>query len=64
MADLSAEIKAAAQAPKSVTHDGTTATAQELDAMVRADAHLANRAAARSPFACIRRRKIVPPGAI
>lgn len=63
MADLSDEIEAAAQGPKSHSVDGESAVARDIDDLIKADRYLAAKAAAGNPMRGLRFAKIVPGGA-
>lgn len=62
--DLSSEIQAAAQEPKSVTADGVKVDQQSIGDMIEADRYLAGKNAAnRTASRGLRFNKLSPPGA-
>lgn len=62
--ELEDVIRDAANAPKSVSVDGTTVQGHSLDELVRADQHLAGKSgAASTKHRGIRWSKLSPPGA-
>lgn len=62
MGELDEVIQSVASGPKSVSTDGTTVQAQDIDSLIKADKHLANKKAIAKSNRGIRFNKIVPPG--
>jgi hypothetical protein len=61
--DYSTEIAAAAQGPKSVSVDGTSVQAQDVDSIIKAEAHVAGKTSATKNHFGLRFRRGEPPGA-
>lgn len=60
--DLTQAIEDAAKTPKSATQDGRSATARDIDELIKADQYAkAQRAAGKKGFG-LRVAKIIPPG--
>lgn len=67
MADLSETIENAASEPAAVSVDGQSATAQPIDAIVKADTYVANKAALssrRSGWRAVRQAAVRPQGSV
>lgn len=62
MGDLDETIESVATGPKSVSTDGTTVQAQDVDSLIKADKHLAGKRALSTANRGLRFNKMVPPG--
>lgn len=63
--DLSEKINQAAQAPKSVTVDGTSVQQQSIDDLIKAEQFRATKAAtANSRSMGLRFIRVIPPGSV
>jgi hypothetical protein len=60
--DLTEVIEEAAQTPKSATQDGRSATARDIDELIKADQYTKSQQAAGKTGFGIRVAKIIPPG--
>lgn len=59
--DLTDAIEEAAQTPKSATVDGRSATARDIDELIKADQHLKSQQAAGKTGFGLWAAKIIPP---
>lgn len=62
MGELDETIESVAAGPKSVSTDGTTVQAQDIDSLIKADKHLAGSSAIGKTNRGLRFNKLVPPG--